>query len=173
MASAALDYTRELFVTGLKNAHALENQALSLMDRQIDHLENYPEVEQMLRQHRAETEQQIQRIDEIRAGFDASPSGLKDAALSFTGNMAAIAHVFAPDEILKNTFANHAFENFEIASYTSLLTLTEMGGFGNAASLLEQSLAEERRMAQLVLESVPMITRKYAELRAVGETAGH
>jgi hypothetical protein len=48
-----------------------------------------------------------------------------------------------------------------------------MGGFHHATSALQQSLGEEQRMAQLVLESVPMITRKYAELRSAGETAGH
>ena len=173
MATAARDITQELFITGLKNAHGVEHQALALMDRQIEHLANYPEVEQMLRAHRAETEGQIERIDEILAAFDTKASALKDAALTVTGNLAAIAHVFTPDEIIKNSFANHAFENFEIAAYTSLLTLAEAGGLERYAAPLEQSLKQEQRMAQLVLDSVPAITRKYAELRAAGETAGH
>ena len=102
------DYVQELFITGLKNAHGVEHQALALMDRQIDHLANYPEVSEMLRKHRAETEQQIARIDQLLGGFDTSASALKDAALSLTGNIAALAHLPAPDEILKNSFANHA-----------------------------------------------------------------
>lgn len=173
MATLASDVTHELFITGLKNAHGVEHQALALMDRQIEHLANYPEVEQMLRAHRVETEGQIARIDEILAAYDSKASALKDAVLSFTGNMAALAHVFTPDEIIKNSFANHAFENFEIAAYTSLLTLADAGGFGRWAPLLQQSLGEEQRMAKLVLESVPAITLKYAQLRAAGETAGH
>jgi ferritin-like metal-binding protein YciE len=164
---------QELFITGLKNAHGVEHQALALIDRQLDHLANYPEVAAQLNMHRAETEQQIVRIDEILSGFDARPSALKDAALSFTGNMAALAHVFAPDEILKNNFANYAFENFEIASYTGLLTLADLGGFTAQESLLRQSLSEEQRMATWVLESLPDITRKYVSLRAAGETASH
>jgi ferritin-like metal-binding protein YciE len=167
------DIAHELFVTGLKNAHGVEHQALALIDRQLDHLENYPEVAEMLRLHRGETEQQISRIDEILAGFDAKPSAIKDLGLSITGNMAAIAHVFAPDEILKNSFANYAFENFEIASYTGLLTLAELGNFTSQQGLLRESLSEEQRMATWVLESLPGITRKYAGLRAAGETASH
>jgi ferritin-like metal-binding protein YciE len=166
-------YVQELFITGLQNAHGVEHQALQLMDRQIEHLQNYPEVADMLRMHRAETEVQIQRIDELLDGFGTSASGLKDAVLSFTGNMAAMAHMPAPDEILKNTFANHAFENFEIAAYTSLLTMADAGGFSHATAPLQQSLGEEQRMAQLVLDSVPLVTRKYIELRLAGETAGH
>lgn len=167
------DVVQELFVTGLKNAHGVEHQALALIDRQLDHLANYPEVAEQLRMHRTETEQQITRIDEILSGFDAKPSALKDLGLSISGNMAALAHVFAPDEILKNSFANYAFENFEIASYTGLLTLADLGGFSSQQSLLRQSLSEEQRMATWVIDSLPELTRKYAGLRAAGETASH
>ena len=167
------DVVHELFVTGLKNAHGVEHQALALIDRQLDHLANYPEVAEQLRMHRTETEQQITRIDEILAGFDAKPSAIKDLGLSISGNLAALAHVFAPDEILKNSFANYAFEHFEIASYTGLLTLADLGGFSSQQSLLRQSLSEEQRMATWVIDSLPELTRKYAGLRAAGETASH
>ena len=33
-----------VFVTDLKNAHALENQALELMNRQVERIENYPDI---------------------------------------------------------------------------------------------------------------------------------
>ena len=167
------DVTQSLFITGLQNIHGVENQALALMDRQLDHLENYPEVSDMLRKHRAETEEQIKRVDAILAEFDADPSKLKDIFLSISGNMAALAHLPAPDEILKNSFANYAFENFEIASYTSLLTLADAAGVGNLAAPLELSLGEEQRMAAWVLESLPALTTKYVARRQAGETASH
>ena len=164
---------QSLFITGLKNAHGVEHQALALIDRQLDHLANYPEVADILRAHRVETEGQISRIDEILASMGDSASGLKDAALSFTGSMAALAHVFAPDEVIKNQFANHAFENFEIAAYTSLLELVDLGNFHAAQAGLKQSLSEEERTAQLVRDSIPGVTRKFLALRAAGETASH
>ena len=167
------DALRSVFITGLKNAHGVEHQALALMDRQIDHMVNYPEITNMLHKHRAETEQQIARIDEILASFNESASAVKDIALTISGNMAAIAHVFAPDEVLKNSFANHAFENFEAAAYTSLITLADAGSFTSATPLLQQSLSEEQRMAAWVLDNIPATTMKYVSLRAEGETAGH
>jgi ferritin-like metal-binding protein YciE len=173
MATSQADAIRSVFVTGLKNVHGVEHQALALIDRQLDHLANYPEVADMLRRHRAETEQQIARVEEILGQFDESHSALKDAALTLSGNLAAIAHVFAPDEILKNTFANYAFENFEAASYTSLITLADAGGFGGATSLLQTSLSEEQAMAAWIHENNPAVTMKYVALRAAGETAGH
>ncbi|HEX8483995.1 ferritin-like domain-containing protein [Sphingomonas sp.] len=173
MAVSHADLLQSIFITGLKNAHGVEHQALALMDRQIEHLANYPEIVDVLQRHRVETEQQIVRLDEVLASFGESASALKDIALTISGNIAAIAHVFAPDEVVKNSFANFAFENFEAAAYTSLLTLADAGAFSWATSALQQSLSEEQRMAQWVIESIPATTLKYASLRAVGETAGH
>lgn len=172
MAMLDAETARSVFVAGLRDAHAVENQALALIDRQLDRLENYPEVADMLRTHRAETEGQITRLEEILTGLDESPSGLKDLGLTISGNMAALAHTVAPDEVIKNSFANHAFEHFEIAAYTGLIALADGGGFGKATPLLQQTLGEEQRMAQLVLDSIPTITAKYVELRAAGEQAG-
>src|SRR4051795_11049604 len=45
------DAARSIFVTGLKNAHALEVQATQIIGRQLDRLENYPDVAEGLRLH--------------------------------------------------------------------------------------------------------------------------
>jgi ferritin-like metal-binding protein YciE len=164
------DTLRELFVTGLVNAHAVEKQALSIMTPQVARIENYPEVADRLRLHIEETNGQIARLDEILAGFDTSSSALKDLGLSMSGGMAAMAHSVAGDEILKNSFANYAFEHFEIAAYKSLLVLAEDGGFATAAPLLKQSLGEEQSMAQWIDESLPLVTRRYATLYATDGT---
>lgn len=173
MASNAPNETTSLFITGLKDAHGVEHQALALIDRQLNILTDYPEVADMLRRHRAETETQITRLDEILDGFDTKASLIKDTALTITGNLAALAHVPAPDAIIKNSFANHAFEHFEMAAYTGLLTLADMGGFGKATPLLQQTLEEEKRMADWTLSSLPDIMRKYVRLREAGATASH
>lgn len=118
--------TREIFVTGLKNAHAMENQALSIMKPQVKRIENYPDIAARLEEHIRETEGQIGRLEEILTSLAEDNSSLKDAALSFTGSMAALGHTVAGDEILKNSMANFAFENFEIAAYKSLITIAEL-----------------------------------------------
>jgi ferritin-like metal-binding protein YciE len=167
MAGTASNETlRELFVVGLRNAHAVEKQALSIMTPQVSRIENYPEVADRLRLHIDETNAQIGRLDTILADFDTSGSALKDIALSMSGGMAAIMHSVAGDEIVKNSFANYAFEHFEIAAYKSLITMAEDGGFGSATSLLQQSLREEQSMAEWIDESLPMVTRRYAQLYA-------
>jgi ferritin-like metal-binding protein YciE len=172
MANAS-DEIRHIFVVGLRNAHAVEHQALSLMDRQIEHLAHYAEVEQRLRTHRGETEQQIERLEQILDSLGESPSTLKDTAMTISGNLAALGHTFAPDEIIKNSLANYAFENFEAATYKSLITIAEEGGFTSAIPLLQQTLQEELAMVVFLDEMQPMVIRKFLERRSAGAEASH
>ena len=162
---------RKIFIIGLRNAHAMENQALSIMKPQASRIENYPEVGARIEQHIEETRGQIARLDEILESLDENASTLKDTALSFMGTMAALGHAVAADEILKNSMANFAFENFEIAAYSSLLALAQYNGDSRVEAALRQNLEEEKAMAQWLDEHLPQITLRYAGLRAAGETA--
>lgn len=161
----------DLFVTGLKNAHAMEHQALSIMKPQASRIENYPDVEAQIQKHIAETEGQIARLEQILDTVGADKSSLKDLALSLAGTFAAVGHTVAPDEILKNSMANFAFENFEIAAYKSLLALAEASGNEAAIPDLELNLEEEIQMAEWLDENIELVTLKFASLKEAGETA--
>jgi ferritin-like metal-binding protein YciE len=152
---------RDVFVVGLRNAHALENQALSIMEPQVSRLKNYPMVEQRLREHIEETKGQQKRLEEILSSLNESHSSLKDMGASFMGSMAAMGHSVAGDEILKNSFANFAFENFEIASYKSLITMAEASGQQAAIRPLTANLQEEERMAQWLQDNLREVTLTY------------
>lgn len=163
--------SQDIFVTGLRDAHAMENQALSIMKPQVSRIENYPEVARRLEQHIAETEGQIQRLERVLDGLGENKSSLKDAALSLGGSMAAIGHSMAPDEIIKNSFANFAFENYEIAAYKSLLALASQSDNTLAADLLAQNLDEELAMADWLEQNIESVTLQYAALRESGQSA--
>jgi ferritin-like metal-binding protein YciE len=165
------DAAMDTYVSGVKNAHALEKQATQLMERQLERYENYPELSQILRQHLRETEQQIARIDEILHSLGEDRSMLKDLATSVMGNLGAIAHSVTSDEVLKNHFSNHAFENFEIASYMSLIAMAEATGHSQHLSALRQTLSEEERMAAWLKDHTHDITLKYMSLYERGEKA--
>src|SRR5690606_30489024 len=162
---------QHLFITGLKNAHAMENQALSIMKPQASRIENYPEVEAQLNRHIAETEGQIARLDSVLDTLGSDKSGLKDMAMSLAGSFAAVGHTVAPDEIVKNSFANYAFENYEIAAYKSLITLARESGNLDAIPALEQNLAEEVAMAEWLDANIETVTLKFSSLKEAGETA--
>jgi ferritin-like metal-binding protein YciE len=89
-------------------------------------------------------------------------------ATQFMANMAAAGHMPMADEVIKNTFANHAFENFEIAAYTSLIAMAEASGHQRFVPALEETLREEQKTAQLIRDQIVPITQKYLMREAQG-----
>lgn len=172
MSGTTLDRAREVYITGLRNQHAVENQAIELLERQVGRLQNYPEMETRMRRHIEESRVQAQRLEELLGQHDDSHSTFKDTMMSLVGNMAALGHSTAPDEVLKNTLANFAFEHYEIASYKSLLTLADLTGHTAGRSALETSLKEEMDMAAWIADHIDPTVRRFVERSAAGETAG-
>jgi ferritin-like metal-binding protein YciE len=155
------DSARDLLIVGLRDAHAMENQAEELMERQVDRLTDYPDVHARLERHLTETRRQKKRLEDCLESCGESPSSIKDMAMSFTGNLAALGHAMANDEVLKNTFANDAFEHYEIAAYKSLLTLCSLSGMNGLVPALQESLREEEQMAKWVDDNVEKVTRDF------------
>jgi ferritin-like metal-binding protein YciE len=154
---------RDIFITGLRNAHAMEIQARELMERQSERLDAYPEVKAKVQTHLEETNEQLRRLEQCLDACGESSSAVKDTTQSAMANLQAMGHAMAGDEILKNTFANNAFENFEIAAYKSLLALCRAAGVEQAHALLETSLREEERMADWIDANVEKVTMAYLQ----------
>jgi ferritin-like metal-binding protein YciE len=170
--SGSSERARDTYTTGLRNQHAVENQAIELLERQVGRLEHYPDMADRMRRHIEESREQARRIEELLGSLGTSHSSVKDTMMSFMGNMAALAHAPAQDEVIKNTFANYAFEHFEMAAYKSLLELADLTGHTAAISALRQSLSEEEAMARWIDEHIAPTTRIYVERLTAGQTAG-
>lgn len=160
-----------VFATGLKNAHAMEKQALSILKPQVSRIENYPDMRNRIEQHISETEQQIERLETLFDRIDEKHSGFKDMALSMGGTMAALSHAAAGDEVLKDTFANYAFEHYEIAAYKSLIRIGDHLSIADTSDLLRQNLEEEEMMAQWIDEHVGLVSDQYLALREANQQA--
>ena len=92
--------------------------------------------------------------------------------MSLTGNLAAIAHALTQDEIVKNSIANFAFENFEIASYKSLIQLAGDTGHREAEQPLQETLREEEAMASWIDGHLSDVTHTYLERYLADQKAG-
>ena len=163
------DQAKQDYIMGIQSAHALEKQATQLINRQLERIESYPEVAVVLQQHGAETEAQIQRLDGILQELGTSPSAIKDLATQMSGNMAALAHTVMSDEIMKNHFANVAFEAFEQATYRSLIAMAQATGHQHHVPIYEATLREEEKTFQTLLGMTDQLTVKYMQLNDAGE----
>lgn len=160
-----------LYLTGLRNAHAVEMEALEIMSRQVERLTHYPEMEARLRQHIDETKDQQERLAALLERHGTDSSTFKDAVQVVMGNIAAIGHSMAGDEILKNSFANYAFESFEIAAYQSLIAMARHVGDQSAIGALEQNLREEIAMQEWLAQQIEPTTLKFLSLEEQGVDA--
>ena len=152
------DTARAAFVLELRNAHAMERQSQELMKWQSVRLADYPDIEQRIRTHMAETDEQLRRLEQCLESLNERPSILKDTALSLLGNLTATSNAMGEDEILKNMFSNYAFEHYELAAYKSLVRMAQELGLEEAKSLLVVSRGEEQRMAAWIDRRIENVT---------------
>jgi len=173
MGKLIADESRMFYITGLHNAHAMETQAINLLTRQVERLDNYPELEARMRSHLEESKVQRTRLEEVLHAHEEEHSALKEAILGLGGNFAALSHTAASDEIIKNTLANYMFEHFEIAAYKSLTAMAEMLGDAPAIAAYQASLHEEELMAAWLDEHIAPTTRTFLERIQAGLPASH
>lgn len=162
---------RDHLIDGLRSAHAVEAQAMSLLQNQIDRLENYPEMLPRLQDHLRETEQQAENLERCLRSLGSDASSLKDFTTKFVANVQGLFHMATTDEVLKNTLASHAFERFEAASYQSLIVMARAAGEPDVERVAREHLAQEEAMADWVFQNIPMITEKYLMRSAADQTA--
>lgn len=157
------DTARPAFVLELRNAHAMERQSHELMKWQTVRLADYPEIEQRIRAHMTETDEQLRRLEQCLAALNERPSILKDTALSLLGNLTATSNAMGEDEILKTMFSNYAFEHYELAVYKSLVKMARELDLKDTESLLTASRGEEQRMAGWIDRRIEKVTADYLE----------
>ena len=108
--------------------------------------------------HLEETRWQAEKLEECLKKLKSDTSLLKTGAGKITGNLSAIATMFAPDEIMKDTMASSVFEHMEIASYKILIAAAEHAGEPEIAQTCREILKQEESMAAWLDENLPDTT---------------
>ncbi|MDX6751679.1 ferritin-like domain-containing protein [Geminicoccaceae bacterium 1502E] len=163
---------RDRLVQWLKDAHAMERQAETMLDSQASRLEHYPELRQRLRQHLDETRSQAGRLEECLVSLGADSSGAKDAMGRLTAMAQGIGGMFAGDEVVKGAMAGYTFEHFEISAYMALVATAEVCGEARIASVCRDILREEEAMAEWLHAHLPEVTRTYLQREQADLQAG-
>jgi ferritin-like metal-binding protein YciE len=75
----------------LSDAHAMEMQAIQLLENQARRIETYPELHRRIVEHLEETRGQLEKLERCIEDRGGTPSTLKDAGAIFMANMQALA----------------------------------------------------------------------------------
>lgn len=149
----------------------MEGQAITLLETQIDRLQNYPEAIPRLKQHLDETRDQQAKVESCLQALGEDTSTLKDAAMKVGANVQGMMHMMSCDEVLKHALASNAFEHFEAASYCSLAAAAEDAGEPDFARTCEEIMKQELAMADWVWRQLPPMTHKYLHRADAGVQA--
>jgi ferritin-like metal-binding protein YciE len=166
MNDAIQTVARDTLIVGMRNAHSMEQQAISVLNAQLGRLSDYPDLRSRVERHIEESRVQAERLQRMLDRFETSPSTFKDTMMSLMGSAQSSMQAMAEDAVLKASFANFMFEHFEIAAYKSMIALAEQAGMHDVKSELEISLREEQEMARWLDERIADVTRRYVELTA-------
>ncbi|MGL5603566.1 MAG: ferritin-like domain-containing protein [Silvania sp.] len=145
----------------LRDAHAMEKQAESMLESMSSRIDNYPALRTRIEQHLTETRHQVTVLEEILDRNNISRSVIKDSMSKMVAFGQSVGGMFPSDEIVKGAISGYVFENFEIACYTSLVAAAKQAGDTASVPALENILAEEQRMADWLLEHLPDTTEQF------------
>ena len=145
----------------LRDAHAMEKQAESMLESMVSRIENYPDLRARIEQHVSETKNQIVVLEEILDRNDISRSVLKDSMSKMAALGQSIGGMFPSDEIVKGSISGYVFEQFEIACYTTLVAAAIKAGDTASVPALESILAEEQAMADWLIRHIPTTTEQF------------
>ncbi|HGY9626354.1 DUF892 family protein [Pseudomonas juntendi] len=150
----------------LRDAHAMEQQAESMLKAQAERLEHYPTLKARIVKHIEETQGQQRLLVECIERLGGSTSTLKDLAGKLMAFGQAVGGMAMTDEVVKGAMAGYVFENLEIASYTVLIEAAERVGDTATAQACRSIIQEEIAMAEWLKEHLPEVTRAFLERSA-------
>lgn len=145
----------------LRDAHAMEMQAETMLQAQAQRIEHYPELKARIERHIEETRNQAELIKGCIERRGGSPSTGKDLGGKSLAMMQGLSGVVMGDEIVKGAMAGYTFEHFEISAYRALIAAANVAGDAETERVCRQVLQQEEEMAAWLAEQLPNVTAQF------------
>ena len=153
------DSQKDTLVTWLKDAYAMEQGIVEILEKQIGQMEDMPDAQMRVQEHLELTKTQAERVKGCIERLDDNVSHVKSGLANFLGALQGMSTVLANDKMLKNALADYAIEYFEIASYMANAEAARELGYEDIARVCETIMMEEQEMADWLEEQLPVVTR--------------
>jgi ferritin-like metal-binding protein YciE len=133
----SVESTEDLFVEGLQHVYYTEQRLLDALE----------ELEQGFSEHREQTQEHIERLEQVFEQIGREPEAAEDPVIE---GMIEAHEEFVdkdPSDTALDRFniaAGQKSEHYEIACYGNLVPLADQAGYDEAADLLEQNMREEQ-----------------------------
>jgi ferritin-like metal-binding protein YciE len=144
----------ELFTETLKDIYFAEKQILRALPKMAKEA-TAPELKEAFETHRDETENQVERLNQIFDSMGRPARGKTcEAILGIIDEAKEFMDEFKGEDALDAGLAASAqtVEHYEIARYGTLKTWARQLGMDDAAKLLDQTLQEEIKTDKLLTD---------------------
>jgi ferritin-like metal-binding protein YciE len=155
----------DLFHDTLKDIYYAEKKILATLPKMAKAAQN-DELTAAFEKHRAETERQVERLEQVFALIDKKAQGKTcDAIIGITDEGAEIIKEYKGSPALDAGLiaAAQAVEHYEISRYGTLRTWAEELGLNDAASLLQETLDEEKATDEALTQIAESVVNQEAE----------
>jgi ferritin-like metal-binding protein YciE len=151
---------KDLLIVWLNDAHGMENALIQVLEHQIKDAKDYPQVQPKLEQHLEQTRRHAQMVKDCIQTLGGHTSTVKTGMATLLGQMQALSTGAAKDEMVKNALADYAAENFEVASYTALVSAAQELNEQKTATECQQILQEDEEMARWIQQNLPTLVQQ-------------
>jgi ferritin-like metal-binding protein YciE len=171
--SVAVKTIQDLFVDELRDIYSAEKQltrALPRMAKKAAH----PELKQAFELHLEQTRGQVERLDQVFEQLDMPKRAKKCVAMEglIEEAQSNMEEINGPELLDVGMIINaQKIEHYEIAGYGSLVALARQLGHDEAASLLEETLDEEKQTDQKLNDIAQAVNQMAAGGSQEGESA--
>ena len=142
----------ELFLHESGDMLDAEQKLVETLGQQEDESSN-PELKKVFASHRAQTEGQVERLQQIFAELDEEPEETECKGITGLIEEHDWFQEEDPSEDILDVFnigAAQKVESYEICAYESLISLADDMGHKEAVKLLKQNLKEEQQTLKLL-----------------------
>src|SRR5206468_6740108 len=155
----------DLFHDTLKDIYFAEKKILTALPKMAKAAQS-EELKEAFQKHESETEEHVERLDQVFAELDARPSGKTcDAIVGIIEEGQEVMKEYKGSPALDAGLlaAAQAVEHYEISRYGTLKTWAEELGLADAAELLEETLEEEEATDEALTEIAKTAVNQEAE----------
>lgn len=162
---------REWLATWLRDAHAAEEQAHTMMTGTARSIQEYPEFSAGLQQHGERSGRQAGQLKACLLQMDESTSFVKDLVGHATALAQTLSGLVVGDEVIKAALAISTFIQMEVSSYRILIAAARAADEVQTEQLCEDLLAEELEFSTWMEQQVPLLTAEYLRREETGAAA--
>jgi ferritin-like metal-binding protein YciE len=156
---------KDLFLDTLKDIYFAEKKILSALPKMAKAAQS-PKLKAAFEKHEAETDAQVERLEQVFASIDEAPKGKTcDAIVGIIEEGKEIMDEYKGMPALDAGLlaSAQAVEHYEISRYGTLRTWANQLGYEDAVKLIEATLAEEKKTDSALSQLAETEVNQHAE----------